>query len=118
MTTNVNTVHEDIGGWDLMKNLWHSFKDESTKNLNSQDSTLGKIGVIFKSLACLPAMSLLAGAICVTTVFECINPLNTDDRPVPPPRPTIERIPSPKHSPSSNRLTMPSIQEMLQNKSQ
>jgi hypothetical protein len=28
------------------------------------------------------------------------------------------QIPSPKHSPSSNRLIMPSIQEMLQNKSQ
>jgi hypothetical protein len=77
-----------------MKNLWHSFKDESTKNLNTQDSTIGKIGAIFKTLAYLPAMSVLAGAVCVATVFECINPLNTDNRPILPQNPTIARISS------------------------
>jgi len=94
MTTNVSTVHEDIGGWDLMKNLWHSFKDESTKNLATQDSTVGKIGAIFKTLACLLAMSVLAGGVCVATVFECINPLNMDNRPILPQNPTIARISS------------------------
>lgn len=94
MTPNLTNTQEETCGWDLLKDLWLSFKKESSHEFNSKDNTIDKIRVICKTLAYLPPLTLLSGCVCAASVFHYLTPLKKDDTPIYTPEPSSSQIPS------------------------
>lgn len=99
MTPNLNT-NEDPSSWDIMKDLWRSFTQESAKKVSSNKTTLEKTRGVCEIVLFIPPMVVLSGCAGIAAVFELVTPLKTDNRVISNPKP--------------NQSGMPTTMQMLQ----
>lgn len=128
MTSNV-TLSDNPSSWDILKDLWKGFYQESAKKVSSNKTTLEKTRGVCEIVLSIPPMVVLSGCAGIAAVFDLVTPLKIDNRVIPNPKPNQSGMPSieamlnaknaglPQSAPPSpNRLEMPTTLQMLENR--